>query len=138
MIFVPTVNLVVQEKIVEHSLQACELCSFEPGEHVGPERHVHPFAKALWLRHSHFAELRPDGNARIRREDVRGETDVGELAADVAHGLEGDNAVGLCLTGIAEDQVEGDPNAAKLRLACGLVHLVDALVTLVHQLEDGL
>src|ERR1700750_3126199 len=136
MIFVPTVNLVVQEKIVEHSLQACELSSFEPGEHVGPERHVHPFAKALWFRDSHFAELGPDGNTGIRREDVWGKADIGELAAYIAHGLKGDDAVGFRLSGIAEDQVEGDTDAAELCLACGLVHLVDTLVALVHQLED--
>ena len=94
--------------------------------------------RALWFGNSHFAELRPDGDAGIGREDVRGEADVGELTADIAHGLEGDDAVRLCLSGIAEDQVEGDTDAAELRLACGLVHLVDALMALVHQLEDGL
>src|ERR1700731_1112625 len=131
MIFVSAVNLIVQEKIVEHSLQACELSSFEPREHIGPKGHVHPFPKILWFVDSHFAKLRPYGDSRIRREDVWGKADVGKLTADIAHGLEGDDAVGLCLSGIAEDQVERDTNTSELCLACGLVHLVDALVTLV-------
>src|SRR5260370_15487595 len=112
MIFLSTINLIVEQKIVKHSLQTCELSSFKPREHIGAEGHVHPFTKALGFRHSHFAELRPDGDSWIRREDVWRKTDIGKLTADVAHGLECDDAVGLCLSGITEDQVESDANAA--------------------------
>jgi len=78
--------------------------------------------------------LRPDRNTWIRSKDVWGEADVRKLAADVAHGLKGDDSVGLSLSRIAEDQVEGDADAAKLCFACSLIHLVDALMTLVHEL----
>src|SRR5260370_38191809 len=138
MIFLSTINLIVQQKIVEHSLQACEFSSFEPRKHVSPKGHVHPFTKIFWFGHSHLAELRPDGDSRIRREDVWRKADIGKLTADVAHGMEGDDAVGLRLSGIAEDQVEGDTNAAEFCLACGFIHLVNTLVTLVHQLQDRL
>src|SRR5882757_8537216 len=117
MIFVPTVNLIVQQKIVEHPLQACQLSSFEPGEHVSSKGHVHPFTKIFGFGNSHFAELRPDRDSWIWREDVWGKADIGKLSADVTHGLERDDAVGLCFSGVAEDKVKDDTNAAKLRLA---------------------
>src|ERR1700733_4788977 len=125
MIFVVTINLIVQEEVVEHPLQPRKLASLEPGKHIGAQWHVHPFTKILWFGNSHLTKLWPDGNAGIRSEDIWRETDIRELTADVAHGLEGDDTVGFCLAGIGEDQVEGDANSAKLRLARGLVHLVD-------------
>src|SRR5258705_3814183 len=101
MILVPAVNLIVQKKIVEHSLQACQLSSFEPGEHICAERHVHPLAEILRFGHAHFAELWPDWDSPIRREGGLGKPDIGELTTDFAHCLERDDAGCLCFFRIA-------------------------------------
>ena len=90
------------------------------------------------FRHAQFTQLRPDRNSGIGSEDIWREADIGKLPRNIAHGLKGDGAVGFGLTGIAEDQIERDADAGEIRLARGFVHLVDALVALVHQLQHRL
>ncbi len=68
----------------------------------------------------------------------RGEADIRELPPDVTHRAKRLKAVGLGFARVAEDEVEVDTDAGERSLAGSLVHLVDALMTLVHHFEHRL
>ena len=83
----------------------------KPGQNVGAEGQSLPLFQRLRLAYSHFFELRPDGNARIRSKNVGRKADVRIFPGDVAHDAKRLLAMGLGFAGIAQNNVEDDMNA---------------------------
>ncbi len=131
-------HLVEEKEVREHSVEAAQAHGLEAREEGWLPGACPSIPQRLRFSHTEFAQLWPDGDARIGREDVGREADVAELAADITHGSKGDEPVCLCLARVAKDQIEGDPNTGQGRLASGFVHLIDTLMALVHQLQYGL
>src|SRR5665213_3376817 len=70
------IKLTIQQEVIHHAMQAAELFALQPRKTAAPQRHVHPLAQRLGFVYAKLAQLWPDGNARIRRENVRREADI--------------------------------------------------------------
>jgi len=64
-------NLIIQQEKLEHAMKPLEIFSLQSGKDILSQRQTLPFLERLRLFHSQFAQLGPDRDAWIRRENVR-------------------------------------------------------------------
>src|SRR5262249_31724051 len=130
--------LPVDQEIIKHPVEAGKVEVLQPGQHVNPQRKVAPLPECAWFFYSEFAELWPDRNSRIRSEDVWGEAHIGIAAANLARGSEGNLTIGLGFAWVAKDEIECDLDSTDSSPARCLIDLIDTLMPLIHQFQNGL
>src|SRR5262249_31680027 len=88
-------DLVVQEKVFQHSLETPEILSLQPRQMVAAETDIGPLLKRLRFLDAHFSKLRPYWNPRIWSKDVGREADVRIHPGDLTHSAKRFQTVGL-------------------------------------------
>src|SRR6202030_1699854 len=131
-IFRSFAQLIVEQKEFEHLAQAREFFTLKPWQGAFTQRQIDPFVQRLRFTQAQFAQLRPNRNSGIWRENIRRETDVPKLPGNVAHGAKSFNTIGFGLTGIPENEINRYVNPAKGRFPSRFVHFVKMLMSLVH------
>src|SRR5450432_1835818 len=92
-------QLIIQQEEFQHFTQAREFFPLKPRQYIPTQRKIDPFLKRLRFSQTQLAQLWPNGNSRIRRENIRRKTHVPELPGDIAHGAKSFDAIGFGLAG---------------------------------------
>src|SRR5579871_2935840 len=126
-------RLSAEHKVVDHPHELLKWSVGQPRQWIVPQHHLAPFLQILRFAHASFSQFRPDGDSRIRGEEIWRKAHMGISARNLCHDLHRLPPVGIRLARETQDQIKCDSNSSPLSLPCRLKHFVNALMLLIHQ-----
>jgi hypothetical protein len=128
-------DLVVQHEKRHAAFHIAISLAPQPRQYVCSESDRAPGFQRFRLLDTEVSQFRPDGNSRIRGENIGGKSHIVETLTDLAHDTQCFGAVSLAFTRIAQNQIERGPDFSLPALARSLEHIRD-LVVLLHPLQN--